>query len=120
MHELGIVMNVIHMITQDASSRGFRRVKSVELEVGEFSGALPHALKEAFRIAAEGTLLDGATLVIDEVQAELCCKDCGRTFFPGKQGWNCPYCGAGGADLIRGMELQVKSYIGEAEECQSK
>ncbi len=120
MHELSLITNVVHMVEQDAAQRGMVKVSAVQLEVGELSGAFPHALKAAFPIAAKGTALEGAELQIEEVPAKVECKKCGREFAPTKEGWACPGCGSHDAALRSGTELKVVSYTGEAGECPSK
>lgn len=120
MHELSLITDVVRMVEQDAAKRGITKVSVVELQVGELSGAFPHALKAAFPIASKGSVLEGAELRIDEVPAKVECKKCGREFAPTKEGWACPGCGSYDAALRSGTELQVVSYSGEVEECQSK
>lgn len=120
MHELSLISNVVRLVESDAAQRGITRVSAVELEVGELSGALPHALREAFPIAAKDTALEGAALVIKEIAAAVTCKKCGRAFAPTTDGWSCPACGSYEATLSQGTELKVVSYTGEDEECQSK
>ena len=120
MHELSLVINVVHLVSEDAARKGIARISTVELEVGEISGALPHALKEAFPIACRGTILESADLVVKEVAAGVKCKKCGREFFPTREGWACPSCGSYEAALTQGTELRVISYTGEAQECLSR
>lgn len=117
MHELSLISNVVRLVESDAVQRGIARVSAVELEVGELSGALPHALKEAFPIATRGTALEGAKLSVKEIAVVVTCKKCGRAFGPTTEGWACPACGSYEAALSQGTELRVVSYTGEAEEC---
>jgi hydrogenase nickel incorporation protein HypA/HybF len=122
MHELSLMSDVVRLVTEDAARRAtpIGRISRVEMEVGELSGAFPHALRAAFPIACKGTALEGAELVINEVRADVRCKKCGREFLPTKDGWACPACGSYEADLRHGTELQVVSYTGEEEECPSR
>ncbi len=113
MHELSLVINALNMVTRDASRRGLTKITRVDLEVGELSGAYPHALKEAFPIASKGSMAEGAEFIVAEIPATMCCKTCSTSFSPLVSGWQCPSCGSGDIALTRGMELQVVSYIGE-------
>jgi hydrogenase nickel incorporation protein HypA/HybF len=117
MHELSLITNAIHTVELDAAEKGIAKVSLVQLQVGELSGAFPHALEAAFPLAAKGTVVEGAILRIDEVPAKVQCKKCGREFRPTKEGWACPKCGSHDAALTSGTELKLVSYTGEALKC---
>ena len=120
MHELSLMVDAVAMVARDAARRSIAKVTRIEMRVGELSGALPHALREAFPIAAQGTVAERATLVIDEVKAKVRCKKCRREFVPTVEGWSCPSCGSYDADILSGTELDVVSYVGEEATCRSK
>lgn len=120
MHELSLMAGVVRLVGKDAAQRGIASVSAVELEVGELSGASPHALKAAFPFASKGTILEGAHLVVKEIAAGVKCRECGRDYVPTKEGWACPSCGSYETSLVQGTELRVVSYTGEVGECQSK
>ncbi len=120
MHELSLMTDAVSLVADDAARRSIMKVTRIHMRVGELSGALPHAMKEAFPIAAQGTVAEGAVLVIDEVKARVRCKKCGREFEPTKEGWSCPSCGSYDVVIQSGTELDVVSYTGEEGGCQSK
>ncbi|MGI6642983.1 MAG: hydrogenase maturation nickel metallochaperone HypA [Bacillota bacterium] len=115
MHETSLVMNAIKLVVQDATRRRLTRITRIDLEVGELSGAYPHALRESFPIASKGSIAQDAELVITEIPATMHCSTCSTSFNPTISGWVCPSCGSGDCALIRGMELQVVSYTGEED-----
>lgn len=117
MHELSLMKDVVRIVSLDAAGRGFRRVSRIHMEVGELSGALPHALKAAFPVASRGTIVEGAELWVDEIRAGIRCGQCGCDFLPTEEGWACPECGSKGTGPMRGTELQVVSYTGEEYRC---
>lgn len=117
MHELSLAENVVSIVSKDAAQKGLTRVATVEIEVGEVSGVLAHALREAFPLAARGTMLEGARLTVVETPARVVCNCCRREYGPTQEGWSCPGCGAQDVSLVSGEELQIKSYTGEAEAC---
>ncbi len=116
MHELSLIAAITKMIAHDAVLRGVARVTQVEIEVGEVSGAFPWALREAFPLATEKTILESASLIIVEVPALAECQDCTGEFSPVVHGWQCPHCGKAKCRLKSGTELGIRSYSGERAE----
>ena len=58
------------LVSAVADEVGESRVRAVRLEVGRYAGALPHALRFCFDVAAHGTVLEGAALEIDETDGD--------------------------------------------------
>lgn len=104
MHELGIVQDVIELVSE--SSRG-ARVARVVLEIGALTAVLPDAVRFCFGVASEGTPLAGATLQIVETPGLARCRACAATFELRQ-----PFgrCACGGTDLewLRGEELRIR------------
>jgi hydrogenase nickel incorporation protein HypA/HybF len=113
MHELAIADSVIDIALRHA--RG-RRVTRVELRVGHLRQVVPSALTFAFELVAEGTEVDGAELVIEEMPATVRCRACSTeatlTAFPAC----CPGCGSLDVDVTGGDELLVDSLELEEDE----
>jgi hydrogenase nickel incorporation protein HypA/HybF len=79
----------------------------VELKVGHLRQVVPDALAFAFTLVAEGTLAEGAELVMVEVPAAGVCRACGaESELPGFP-LACARCGSLDLELIRGEELSV-------------
>lgn len=105
MHELGITRNIVAIV--DEAARG-RRVLRVTLEVGKLSGVETSAIAFCFDIVARGTALDGATLVINEIEGRARCRRCGGEVAVSTLFTACG-CGARDLDLLQGEELKVKA-----------
>ena len=104
MHELSIADAVLQIVCRHA---GDRRVERVELKVGHLRQVVPSALTFAFGLVAEGTVAQGAELVMEEVPAEGRCRDCGTdSVLPGFP-LQCSSCGSFDLELLRGEELLV-------------
>jgi hydrogenase nickel incorporation protein HypA/HybF len=73
MHELAIAESLVEAVQ---ARTGGQTVRSVRLQVGRLSGVVPEALMFAFELAAQGTALEGARLVIDEPAGRLHCRTC--------------------------------------------
>ena len=105
MHEMAITQSVVDICEQHAEGR---RVTVVTLEVGELSGVVPEAVEFCFAACTQGTLLDGARLIIDRVAASGCCHDCGLDFPVAAYYDPCPACGGFAVEIRHGEELRVK------------
>jgi hydrogenase nickel incorporation protein HypA/HybF len=104
MHELSIADAVLQIVCRHA---GDRRVERVELKVGHLRQVVPSALTFAFGLVAEGTVAQGAELVMEEVPAEGRCRDCGTDSVLAGFPLQCSSCGSFGLELLRGEELLV-------------
>lgn len=105
MHEMSITQSVVEICTQNA---GGRRVTAVILEIGDLSGVVPDAIEFCFEACTRDTLLDGARLLIERVQALGRCRDCKAEFALAAYYDPCPSCGGFGVDVLSGEELRVK------------
>ncbi|WP_128376219.1 hydrogenase maturation nickel metallochaperone HypA [Streptomyces cavernae] len=108
MHELSIAAAVVESATGVAREQGAEAVAGVTVRIGELSGVVPDALRFSFSLVAEGTALDGAELVIEEVPAHARCGGCDTRFAVGSPPdlW-CPHCDIAAAELLTGRELEL-------------
>jgi hydrogenase nickel incorporation protein HypA/HybF len=104
MHELSIADAVLQIVCRHA---GERRVERVELKVGHLRQVVPSALTFAFGLVADGTVAEGAELVMEEVPAEGRCRDCGTDSVLPDFPLQCSSCGSLHLELLRGEELLV-------------
>jgi hydrogenase nickel incorporation protein HypA/HybF len=63
MHELGIVQEMIEIVSMKS---GGAKVKRIVMEIGKDTCVLPDAVRFAFSLASEETVAEGATLEIVE------------------------------------------------------
>ncbi len=76
MHELSLTRNIVAICAERA---GERSVRTVRLQVGKLAGVEVAALRFCFDLVAEGTVLEGASLEIDEVEGRGQCTECHET-----------------------------------------
>lgn len=105
MHELGLLAEVVRVVT-DAT--GGRTVEKVALRVGARSGAVTEALLGAWPVVIAGTPLEGAELAVEEIGAAVWCSQCSAErevdeYFD----LRCPVCDAPTGQLVRGHEFEV-------------
>ena len=74
MHELAIAESIVAIAERHAPGR---RVTRVEVAVGHLRQVVPAALEFAFELVAQGSMLEGAELALEEVPAAGRCRTCG-------------------------------------------
>ncbi|MGW1028583.1 hydrogenase maturation nickel metallochaperone HypA [Streptomyces sp. NPDC002577] len=108
MHELSLAAAVVEAAEAVALEHGAASVESVRLRVGELAGVVPDALRFSFELVAEGTVLSGAELLIDEVRAVARCGGCKSEFTVGSPPrMQCPTCARAAVELLTGHELEL-------------
>ena len=106
MHELSITQSVVEDI---ADRLGEAKVTKVTLEIGKLSGVVVESIRFCFDLVAEGTTLDGATLVVHEPVGRIQCHICDIQFEISDPIVLCPRCGAADVDVVAGREMRIKS-----------
>lgn len=110
MHELGLARGIVDLAHSAATEAGAPRVTAVRVQVGRMAGVEAGALLFSFDLAAEGTRVEGARLVIDDVPVAIWCAECrAERELPGIQRFRCPACDTPSGDIRRGRELEVTS-----------
>jgi hydrogenase nickel incorporation protein HypA/HybF len=104
MHELGIVQEVIAVVTDRAAGA---RVTRVVLEIGKLSAVLPDAVRFCFDLVAEGTAAEGAVLEIIETPGRARCRACGAGLTLDRPFGRCA-CGGSDLEWLSGEELKIK------------
>lgn len=109
MHELAITESLIDLINREAKDKGFQKVLTISLRVGEYSGLVPDCIQEFFPIAAKGTFAEGAALDIRSVPAAFRCQECGYEGPVSRKAACCPDCGSTAIRMTAGREFFVES-----------
>jgi hydrogenase nickel incorporation protein HypA/HybF len=104
MHELGIVEEVVSIVSERS---GGARVKRVVLEIGKLSAVLPDAVRFCFDVVAQGTPLEGARLDIVETPGLARCTACGARVELDRPFGTCA-CGSNELEWIGGEELRIR------------
>jgi hydrogenase nickel incorporation protein HypA/HybF len=103
-HELSIAESVVRIAQEHAAGRP---VAAVELKVGHLRQVVPSALEFAFQLVAQGTCVQGAELVIEEIPAAGLCRGCGTESVLDGFPLLCAGCGSWDLELLTGEELLV-------------
>jgi len=110
MHELSIAQELIEIVEDAARAADAARVEVVYLRLGRLSGVVADALHFAFDVATEGTLLEGATLEIEDLPVIIFCGSCAAEQpLDDLRSFRCPVCGSPADRVVQGRELEVRS-----------
>jgi hydrogenase nickel incorporation protein HypA/HybF len=105
MHEMSITQGIIELCEKYAEGR---RVLSVDVDIGELSSVVPNAVEFCFEACSQGTLLDGARLVIQRIPGRGCCQKCGADVQLLSLYDACTSCGEYGLTVTAGEEMRVR------------
>ena len=110
MHELSIAVSLVEAACEKAAELGGVRVETLNVRLGALSGVVREALEFSFDLAAEGTAIAGARLVIEEVPVTVRCPRCAvERQLASIQHFHCPVCGTPTPEVVAGRELELAS-----------
>jgi hydrogenase nickel incorporation protein HypA/HybF len=104
MHELAITQSIVEAACETA---GDARVTRVLLEIGTLTGVIADSIRFCFDLCTRSTVLEGATLQINEVAARAHCIECNAEFQVENSFALCP-CGSANVEIRAGNELRIK------------
>ncbi len=108
MHELSIAHSLVELAADAAERAGVSRISVVHLRLGALAGVVRDALEFGFAIAADGTALAGARLVVAELPVRIFCPRCqAEAELPDIQRFCCPACGTPAGQIVQGRELEL-------------
>lgn len=110
MHELSIAQNIVEIAEAAAIDAGATRVQAVHLRLGVLAGVVTSALLFSWELVTQDTLLEGASLEIEELPLMVFCQTCQATVpLPTTQLFRCPICDTPVSEIVQGRELEIKS-----------
>lgn len=111
MHEMSIAMNIIEIATEEAYKANTAKFSRIILDIGSLSGVELDALEFAMESAKKATVLDGADVQINYIQARARCRQCGHEFGVDSVFNVCEKCQNYDLEIIQGKEMKIKSLI---------
>lgn len=107
MHELALCESVIRIIEGESAEQGFRKVRRVRLRVGALACVAPQSLDFCFQAVSRGTIAEGATLELVDVEGQGWCFACDGHVALAQRHGPCPVCGSTEIVPTDGLELSV-------------
>ncbi|WP_085318039.1 hydrogenase maturation nickel metallochaperone HypA [Derxia lacustris] len=111
MHEVSLAGGILTIVEDAQAREGFASVTRLTLGVGVLAGVEVRALRFALDGLAPGTVLDGATIVIEEEPARAWCLGCDSSVAIASRLDACPNCGSHRLQPTGGTELRVTDLI---------
>ena len=105
MHELSICMSLLEQVQAIAAERGANRVTRIEVKVGPLSGVESELLRNAWPLAAAGTIAVEAGFVVEEADIMVRCDSCGVDTAAKANRLVCGNCGDFRTTVISGDEM---------------
>lgn len=113
MHEMSVVLNVVHTVDAFAQANGIGKIGTVVMQIGKASGVVPFYFHSCWEPAsASSEHLFGSSLDIEELPAICRCPDCGAVYeLKDAQTRACPKCGSDRWQVISGNEVMIKEIL---------
>jgi hydrogenase nickel incorporation protein HypA/HybF len=111
MHELPIVRSLLSIALRRAAEARAARILALDVRIGALCDGEERWMERYFRLAARGTIAEGAALRVERERAEAVCAACGRRFEPElrrRKRIRCPDCGADDCALEGGSEYTLE------------
>jgi len=113
MHEVGMLYQTAKIAEKYAKDNNFETVDSIQIEVGELSGALPDIFTEYFDyVARQYKCLTGTKLNIRTIPGEGLCLDCHALYNVMDNEGKCPRCASKNKKILGGTEIKLISITG--------
>jgi hydrogenase nickel incorporation protein HypA/HybF len=107
MHERSLIESVVALVEDERRKQPFSRVRVIRLAIGALGHAEPDALRFCFEAAANGTIAEGARLVIETIPGQGWCSRCQQTVELEERFAACPSCGDAQVRMTAGGDLRV-------------
>lgn len=113
MHEVSIIQSVIDIVKEKAYENNLEKINKVSLKIGELSGVYEDSLRFAFKAVSKDTIVEGAELIIEKVNATAKCDSCDISFSIDHFNKLCPKCRRFCNNIISGYELFINTIEGD-------
>ena len=109
MHELSIVQSLLGLALENAKKANARRIVSINLVVGDYTGVMEDAVNLYFGFLSKDTIAAGTKINYTHVAGQLRCRDCDLLFPLQKRNYECPKCEGNRVEIVGGRELYIET-----------
>lgn len=116
MHEIGVLYKMLDQVESVARANHVKKIKMIEVEIGELSGMLPIFFEQYYEPAVEHReLFKDSTLKIREIKGEGLCLQCHTLYNIMKCEGRCPKCKSRNKKVLGGTDFTIKNIVVEDE-----
>jgi len=108
MHEIGVVRQVVRTVEDFAKENDISKVAEIVLDIGELSLIIPKYVEEIYPVVIEGTILEGAKLIMNVIPGMAECEECDEIFNVIEHEGYCPSCGSFEKTILAGQDFTIK------------
>ena len=108
MHELSVCVSLIEQVERVALENGAGSVERILVTIGPLSGIEPELLRNAYPLAAVGTIAEMAELEIEIAEIVVHCSECNAETTASANRLVCGSCGDYRTRLVSGDEMVLK------------
>ena len=108
MHELSVCLALLEEVKRVAAENGASDVARIVVKVGPLSGVEADLLRNAYPLAAAGTLAENAELEIEPAEIVVRCSQCGAESKASANRLLCGECGDYRTNLVSGDEMVLQ------------
>jgi hydrogenase nickel incorporation protein HypA/HybF len=108
MHELSVCLALIESVERIAAERGARAVHVIHVRIGPLSGIEPDLLRNAYPLAATGTVAAGSRLDLTTADLVVRCTQCEQESTVVVNRLLCAHCGDFRTRVVSGDELLLE------------
>ena len=109
MHELAITQSVMKIALKTAQENGAKRIKTIRLQLGDYSDVMPEYVEKYFDLVSRDTIACGAHIEAYRVRARIRCEACGAENEIERGRGRCPICGSDTIKMLSGTQCLVES-----------
>lgn len=111
-----MTQSIVEIVEESAAQHTVTRVRRITLTVGELADVVEESLRFCFEAMTPGTIMEGAELVWQDVEAKSHCAMCGAEFRPDPLDFTCPECQNPFTEMVTGKEFAIASIEADDED----
>lgn len=109
MHEVSIAEQIKEVVIQKLKENNCKKVRSINLLIGEMTSIVPDALKFAFDIVSKKTPMENALVHIKILKTKAKCRTCSWEFIIRDYTFICPKCDSTDIEIRQGREMVIQT-----------
>jgi hydrogenase nickel incorporation protein HypA/HybF len=113
MHDYHKAKDMVEYAESKCKELGKTKVTRIFMTVGDSSGYSAESILMYFKEVSEGTVCEGAEVIITPVKSMLICPSCGKEFPRKIMDYACPDCKTEGLPGKKGTEISIEGIEAE-------